>query len=830
MIKPQLTIGWKVSTLNPAIASLRYRAMLPILALEHFEIHSKIFVRSSRHCLADLDALVIVKSFTLEDYWLAQEAFSLKIPVIFDLCDNIFIDQYVSKKHISPAEVFLLIASVASAIVVTTEPLAAVVREKIGDRISIHVVPDGIETTALLSATYKQLRLPQLKEYCYRLSTNNRIIRLIRLISEKYRLLRSASHINVLRRLLNDSFRQSFNLISSTVDVIKHSKYLNWRFWAKPMYSGYDHLRAQLTGTSPKLNSQVKHLAPIQPAPQNAPTLLASPTSRKVLWFGNHGANHAKFGMLDLLYIREALEKLATEFDLELIVISNNIAKFNQYIRPIAIPSRYVEWSTDATVEYLRSADVVVIPNSLDEFSICKSANRTVLSLMQGVPVVATTTPGLEMLRGCIGLDDFEGNLRRYLTNSELAKLDVLQGQKIISSLFGQQAIGQLWHDVINSAINEPDNLNTLTQPELIAAIHLPQDIDLIRPVLEEAYKQGIQCVVWSSIAAIQRWPQLTDAIRNLGCKWRIFPDNLSDFDTTIFPDTAYALLSVTETNLNPHRFTHQLTKLANSAGLFTATMQHGYENVGLNYSDDVHDIQQIEFAASQIYIWGNQETLHANIPQQTLKKCFPIGCPKPASAKPICLQDLLPTGQSIIGIFENLHWHRYSDEYRNFFLEGLLNIAEAFPHIYFLVKPHNAGMWLTSRYQGEKLKMSNLIIIDPKDTQWVNITAPQLFEHLIAVITTPSTIALDAARAKIPCAVVTQKLSLENYEPLPLIHQLEDWNTFTSQVLESGGHETLKEKSCEFVNRVLLPENAAQRIIQHIKSLKQEYMTKKKL
>ena len=103
MIKQQFTIGWKVSTLNLDLASLRYRAILPMLALDRFGIKGKIFNNPNRDSLISLDALVIVKSFTFEDYWLAQEAVKMKVPIIFDLCDNIFIDQYAKKNQISPS-------------------------------------------------------------------------------------------------------------------------------------------------------------------------------------------------------------------------------------------------------------------------------------------------------------------------------------------------------------------------------------------------------------------------------------------------------------------------------------------------------------------------------------------------------------------------------------------------------------------------------------------------------------------------------------------------------------------------------------------------------
>lgn len=815
-MQKQVTIGWKVSTLNLALASLRYRAMLPLLALECTGMRSKIFARSRQACLVGLDVLVIVKSFTMDDLWLAQKATELQIPVVFDLCDNIFVEQYGGERPISPKDVFLLIASVANAIVVSTEPLAAIVREQIGGRIPVYVVPDGIENKMLLAAAKKRLLLPQLLEYARRLIINSGAAKLLRKSRE---LLKTGSIIGVSRSLFKAAIKFSRHF----------RRHLNWRFWVKLAYRYYDRLRAYLTGSTPKLGN-VKSASANQSGKSAFPTsktAVAASSSHKILWFGNHGANHANFGMLDLLSIRESLEKLATELPVELVVISNNLEKYKKHIRPMAIPSRYIEWCADSMAHHLCGADVVVIPGSLDAFSICKSANRSALALSHGVPVVATSTPALEPLRECITLNDFEGGLRRYLTDTEYAKLHVKQGQELIEQLYGKRTIGQLWNDLIDEVIHSRRTQETSMNPELIIAIHLPQDIDLARPVLDEAHRRGIHCAVWSSLTAMQRWPQVAYYVPKLGFDWRVFPNDLKGFDVGMFPGSAYALLTVTETNLGPHQFTHQLTKLANAAGLYTATMQHGHENVGLTYSDEIHNIRRIRFAARQIYTWGHLETLHPDILQQTRNKCFPVGCPKPDFVESVSLTNWVSKRQPVIGIFENLHWHRYSDEYREFFLEGVRYLAKAFPDIVFLAKSHNAGMWLTGRYQGAKPEINNLIIADPKDPQWASITAPQLLGHLTAVITTPSTVALDAARVRMPTAVVAQGLDLENYAPLPLIECMEGWSSFVTQALDVHERKSLQEKSRQFVDRVLLPGNAAWRIVEEIVSHKQKRETR---
>ena len=83
------TVGWKVASLSFSMASVRYRAMLPLLALEHDGFQCRVFSDAGSEQLLGLDLLVIVKSFSSDDFALAQQAVARGIPVVLDLCDNI---------------------------------------------------------------------------------------------------------------------------------------------------------------------------------------------------------------------------------------------------------------------------------------------------------------------------------------------------------------------------------------------------------------------------------------------------------------------------------------------------------------------------------------------------------------------------------------------------------------------------------------------------------------------------------------------------------------------------------------------------------------------
>ena len=201
----------------------------------------------------------------------------------------------------------------------------------------------------------------------------------------------------------------------------------------------------------------------------------------------------------------------------------------------------------------------------------------------------------------------------------------------------------------------------------------------------------------------------------------------------------------------------------------------------------------------------------------------MPVGCPKPARPTPANLTSQLQSSEVVIGVFENLHWHRYSDEYRNFFISGIEKLAAAFPAVTFLIKPHNAGMWLTNRYDGAVPHAKNLVIADPQKPEWEAFTANDLLGNLSAVITTPSTVALDAARYELPVAVVWHSLLLENYTPLFAICNEDYWPAFVHQALLPISAKNLIEKAREFAANSLASDSAASKIIDDLLQLGKE-------
>jgi hypothetical protein len=778
-----MQIGWKVSQLTVSMASIRYRALLPMLALESVGVRNRLFSSGLQSNLEGLDALVIVKSFTEDDLFLAHQAASKGIRVVFDLCDNIFIDAYRRRGgSASPLQIFDAITTVADAIVVTTEPLAAMVRQHT-PHVQVTVIPDGIETPESLESMGRLLLVAE--------SLNKR---------QRMLVLWHKLH-NVIFRLRQEGLTLAVNLA--------------WRV----LYRGHRALRKQWQRALVRGRSGGPATAEFA-APDTAASFFPGSTSatvgnvprcaKTVLWFGNHGAPHARFGMLDLLEIRHALEAVAQLFDVELVVISNHRGKYEENIRPLRIPSRYIEWSTRVVNQWLAKADVVVVPNTLDPFSLCKSANRSVLAVSRGVPVVATRTPALDALGPHVHTGDALAGLKRYLSDREKGRRDAFLAYAQAEAAFGQGAIAQAWQQLLS----QPRTARRVDVPaQSIVALNLTQDLDLALPVLDAWAREGVAVQVWCSGTLIRKSPRVLAAMETRRLAYCVLPDDLPT-GSVVFPFDTKILLTISETNLGPHRFTRNLSELALAKGLTVATMQHGFENVGLTYDDAVHPIGRVSIKAQRIYIWGSLETLHPRLDASVRERCIPVGCPKSSAGESVEIDHLLPKDRPVVGVFENLHWHRYDDLYRQAFLDAAQLLAEQFPLVTFLVKPHHAGMWLTKHYEDERPAAPNLVIADPQMPEWEPYTASSLLGRLAAVITTPSTVALDAARHGLPVAVFAGGLDLSNYQPLPQLRDPNDWVSFVAKALHLKLRASLTNAAASFVERVLVQGDGAQRIV----------------
>lgn len=357
-------------------------------------------------------------------------------------------------------------------------------------------------------------------------------------------------------------------------------------------------------------------------------------------------------------------------------------------------------------------------------------------------------------------------------------------------------------------------------QPKVLLFINLQQDLDMLLPLAVQLQQSEFSLAIAVTDKVWERSPRIDKLLAANGIQPVVLSHKAVVAGLQPRLNGIRAVVTASESTANAHKGPHTLVKRANQKGIATYTMQHGYENVGLTYFDAEYPVGKIMFASQTFFTWGPVEKLPDETPEQTRKKCVAVGCPKFVDAPGLTVKiPGIKAEKRLAVVFENLHWSRYSDDYRQHFLQNLEQTALQRPDITFLVKPHHTGLWLTQRYQGKVPVADNLIVADPKAPKWEAFTAPALIEVADVVITTPSTVAIDAVRAACPVAVVAGDMALPNFEPLPLLRCGEDWRSLCTQVANSDNNERdrLIALTQKFSQTQLVPGNAVQKIIDKI-------------
>jgi glycosyltransferase involved in cell wall biosynthesis len=364
------TVCWRLSAWDPDIASVRYRAAIPARHLADLGVASR-FSAGSYDVLGPTqpDAVVFVKTFGERDVDRAREAVRAGVPVVLDVCDNVFASGY--RAH-SP-ENLRRMAKMAAAVVTTGPALAEVLRSELGGNLPLHVVPDPVET-------------PE--------------------------------------------------------DVRVAARIVLWQRLGRALRERRDDVPRALAGVLRR---------GIVPALQRRVPSGASADLPQVVWFGNTGSVRPRFGIVNLVDIAGELEQAAREVPFRLLVVTSDRDEYRKHIEPLALESAFAPWDRLTIFRHLRESAVAILPNSRDEFSICKSANRATLALSEGVAVVATRIPSLDQLADCVLFDDFHGGLVTYLSDRELAADHVGRAGEVIEREFAPAVVAERWRDALDA-------------------------------------------------------------------------------------------------------------------------------------------------------------------------------------------------------------------------------------------------------------------------------------------------------------------------------------------------------------------------------------------
>ncbi len=348
--------------------------------------------------------------------------------------------------------------------------------------------------------------------------------------------------------------------------------------------------------------------------------------------------------------------------------------------------------------------------------------------------------------------------------------------------------------------------------------LHLIQDVDLIAPVIKEALSHE-ECAVsvWVTDRLYHQFPRASRVLRGYGLNIRVLSYAASFFG--FFPALSGidVLITASESNARPHRVAHLLTKMANLRRIQTYTLQQGFENCGLTYFDAEHTPGEVEFASGTIFLWGGLQTLHTQA--RVGSRCVPAGYTKQVTtaATADALAKKNEWGKPVVSIFENLHRKAYTPLAVSDFMDCLTSAVRQCPEIHFILRPHPNQRWTAIHKKNELSALGHLDLADPKDTKWAFWTTADLVSVSDAVITAPSTVALDAALATCPVAVVAMGNDVQRYSPLTTLKKVDEWCDFIRLSVAPPGRTDEKMRAQQFAKKYVLAGDAARRIINFV-------------
>jgi hypothetical protein len=348
--------------------------------------------------LSRADIFIFVKAFSPKHLEFAKSLREAGRPYILDLCDNIFWDSYAPKRQTGNKSHFTEMGADAQATIVTCEALGNVVREHM-PRCQPIVIPDAsfsLQDHLELFAWFQSMQLA--------------------------------------RTWRSSSFLDSDEVHRSAHYSPRHWKARSLKYLASPM----------------EAKAAVKRLQLRWAFKRAAPRSASRARRRKLLWFGKHGTTYGNAGMHSLNAALPTLSAINETIPIELAIVSNNRQKFRDHFCDLPFPTRYKKWSNEAVFSELMTSDVFLMPNETDGFSACKSANRAVMALAMGVPVVATGLGSLEPLANALVIDDWGRGLHGYLSDIGEREKALECAAQIISEVYAPKVVGQKWFEILS--------------------------------------------------------------------------------------------------------------------------------------------------------------------------------------------------------------------------------------------------------------------------------------------------------------------------------------------------------------------------------------------
>jgi len=178
----------------------------------------------------------------------------------------------------------------------------------------------------------------------------------------------------------------------------------------------------------------------------------------RLVWQGNSGSPNAPSALVGVRNLLPELERLHRTTPLVLTVISNSDDAFARELGDAPIPVRYVRWKASSANRHFMAHDICVLPINVTPFTVCKSNNRPILSLLLGVPVVADEIPSYRELAAWVPFGDWTVNLKAYADDPELGRRHVADATGHITATYTPQRVVEQWLRPLRAVLDGSPN------------------------------------------------------------------------------------------------------------------------------------------------------------------------------------------------------------------------------------------------------------------------------------------------------------------------------------------------------------------------------------
>lgn len=168
----------------------------------------------------------------------------------------------------------------------------------------------------------------------------------------------------------------------------------------------------------------------------------------KLVWYGNNRREPfmgSSTGIIELQRILPHLANINKKYPLSLTVISDSKELFNEHLSEAPFEAIFIPWNRKTFSRIFRQHDVCIIPITVDPFTICKTSNRLVLSLLLGVPVVADKIPSYDEFNDFVFFSAWENAIPNYALNPDLRRKHTESGKQYILERFSEEKIVEQW-------------------------------------------------------------------------------------------------------------------------------------------------------------------------------------------------------------------------------------------------------------------------------------------------------------------------------------------------------------------------------------------------